>query len=194
MSIMNELKCCWNDLTGFLSKFRPRSDDMIKEGSLVRIKSDFKIRDVMNIEYYLSFTDCLEEVHDVSIERYLRKWMQISLDHNEKIATAKVFWNSKYEMKENGYVNYSKVIIVPETEKEESLYKSCDFKGSVKIVEMNYNIVVDRKRLGYRIESYKMVDDEDKSYYNFEGPKYYYAVIVDGRKLWFDEKNVNKLN
>ena len=68
------------------------------------------------------------------------------------------------------------------------------FKEKAVYPRDNIFILIDKIRLGFRFEMIKDPDGyTDTSYLSFQFPCSFYCLLIDGKKVWFHEDNIEKI-
>jgi hypothetical protein len=175
-----------------------RKESNIEKGNIVRLYGSIKKKEEKTYDYFFSYVHCIEEVDfsnpdKSSILKNLKKWNSIKWKSQYSSCQKDISTYTYYKSEQNEYepnMLWKKIFICDDIEKEN--YQEF-FKEKTVYPRDNIFIVIDKIRLGFRFEA---IDDPlviEHQYFSFKFPEYFYCVLIDGKKTWLHEGNIEKV-
>jgi hypothetical protein len=181
-----------------------KKEEYIEKGNIVRVYGTIKKSEQKTYDYFFSYVNCIEETEICDVKNYslknLKKWNSIKWAAQYSSFEKDICSYEKYTKSDKGKNTkilyepasiWKKIYVCDEVEKENFIEF---FKEKIVYPRDNIFILIDKIRLGFRFEMIKDPDGyTDTSYLSFQFPCSFYYLLIDGKKVWFHEDNIEKI-
>lgn len=180
-----------------ISSFLKKESD-IEKGNIVRIYGSIKKSEEKVFDYFFSYVNCIEEtdycnINPSTVLKNIKRWHSIKLRSQYSFYQKDICYyipvEKNYKSPYEPDMFWKKIFICDEVEKEN--YQDF-FKEKFVYPRDNIFVVLDKIRLGFR---FSFLDDPEglNSRLQFNFPEFFYCLLIDGKKTWLHENNIEKV-